>query len=275
MDMKYSWSTRIVSGLLVTWVIGWAFPLIAQETPVLIPMISPLYPQVLEAIEQLTPGERIQVLLATEKEAYQVGEPFEIRFSASEDSYVILMRIATDGSITFLTPNSQHADFKVQGNMVYSTGSLTPPLSEEQVAYDLGMTLNVGAPTGTEVLNLFCSPEKFSLFDVGTLQETFYTIRPDDEERLQALFDRLSTLSQIEWSGTSAAFLVEPESAAAPEAAPKQRTRSMRSSSQAQSSLIPDAGSQKRLPRKFGALRPMGGTGTTGKSFPPIGATDN
>jgi hypothetical protein len=181
------------------------------------------------------------------------------------------MRIATDGTITFLAPNNQHADFNVQGNAVYSTGSLIQSLSEEQAAYDLGMTLNVGAPTGTEVLNVFCSLEKISLFDVETLQEPLYTIRPDDEERLQVLFDRLSALSQTEWSGTSAAFLVERESAAAP----TRRTRSTRSSSSVQSSLIPDAGSQKRLPRKFGALRPMGGTGTTGKSFPPIGATDN
>jgi hypothetical protein len=218
------------------------------------------------------------VLLATEKEVYQVGEAFEVRFAASEESYVTLMRIATDGTITFLTPNRQYPDFKIQAETVYSTGSLTPLGSEEQALYDLGMTLNANMPAGTEVLNMFCSREKVALFDIGEMQEGMYVIRPDDEARLQALFDRLETLSQLEWAGSSVAFLVQPTPAPAAASGgepPASKEAAGKSSLSEKSPLISEAGAQKRLPRKFGALPPMGATGTTGKSsFPAIGSTD-
>ncbi len=275
--MKYFWNQSIRIGLLLIGLMGWSLPGMAQDGKTLIPNISPIYPQVLQAIEHLEAGERIQIFLATEKETYVVGEPFEARFAVSEDAYVALMRIATNGTLTFLTPNPQNSNGKVQGNVVYSTGTSA---SDGQTAYDFGLNLFTEAPAGNEVLNLFCSPEQLLLFDAEDLEDGLYIVRPDDEERLQALLERIQRLSQTEWAGTSVAFLVEPVAAPASAPAPsasKEMPASGKSSLLEKSALIPDAGTQKTVRRKFGALLPIGGTGTTGKMFPMPGtnATEN
>jgi hypothetical protein len=215
----------------------------------------------LEQLEDLTPGNAIEIRMGTERDRYRVEEPLEARFMASRDSYMVLMCIATDGTITFLAPSRQVPDPKVRGGRVYSTGSS----GETQSEFSLGLRLITASSSGTETLNLFCSAERFEFFDADFAQEPFYTITPEDNERLRALSNRLEDLQQVAWSGTSVMIKVGSESAAAPKM-------------QKGISVGPDAftapEAQKNVgQRRFGALPPMGATGTTGKFFPPIGAT--
>jgi len=273
--MKSPWNQTHLLELVLICLIGWALPGIAQESKTLVPNMSPLYPQVLQTIEQLEAGKQIQVFLATGQDTYEVGEPFEARFAVSEESYVTLMRIATNGTLTFLTPNPQNPDGKIRANVVYSTGAVQSADAEAQPAYDLGLKLFAEMPVGDEVLNLFCSTEALALFDADDMEDGLYIVRPDDEKRLQALLERLRMLDQTEWTGTSAAFLVQPEGSAAPAPAAEVSEKKPlpgKSSLLKKSTLIPAPGAAKRVRRKFGALWPMGGTGTTGKMFPPPGA---
>jgi hypothetical protein len=205
---------------------------------------SPVYQQLMEKLENLVPGETLEVKMGTEKEQYDAGEPLEIRFLANKDSHIILMDISTDGSITFLAPSHQVPDPRIEAGIVYSTGSPSPS-TDENTSYDLGMKITVAPPDGIETINLFCSPEKIDLFEADFEQEPFYTIMPDDEERLKALLDRLEQLEQSEWSGQSIKIHIGPE--------------------------LPEG--VRAVPRKYGALPPIGSTGTTGKFFPPIGST--
>lgn len=273
--MKHPWNQIRLLELLLIGLIGWALPGIAQESKTLIPNISPVYLQVLQTIEQLEAGEHIQVFLATEKDTYAVGEPFEARFAVSAESYVTLMRIATNGTLTFLTPNPQNPDGKIRANAVYSTGVVQNADMESQTAYDLGLKLFAEMPAGDEVLNLFCSTEALALFDADDMEDDLYIVRPDDEERLQALLERLHALNRTEWTGTSVAFLVQPAGSVMPAPAAgvsEKKIGSEKSLLRKKSALIPEPGAAKRIRRKFGALWPMGGTGTTGKMFPPPGA---
>lgn len=239
---------------------------LARESPAVSPRkINPVYEQVLEQLEHLTPSNATEIRMGTEKDRYRVEEPLEVRFAASQDSYMVLMRIATDGTITFLAPSRQVPDPKIQGGRVYSTGSSVEAQSEEAASYDLGLRLITAPPAGTETLNLFCSAEKFELFDVDFAQEPFYTITPEDDARLRAFSNRLKQLQQIAWSGTSVMIKVGSE----PVAPPKMEKGI---------SASPDAFSAPQAQkssgqRRFGALPPMGATGTTGKFFPPIGVT--
>jgi hypothetical protein len=202
------------------------------------------YEQLLEKLENLTPGDTVEVRMGTEKDQYDVGDPFEVRFWASEDCYIVLMDISTDGTITFLTPSRLVPDNQIEGGRVYSSGIFGESPSEEKAVYDLGMQITVAPPKGIETLNLFCSPQKLELFDTDFAKAPFYTIAPDDEERITDFMNRLDRLEQLEWSGASVHVRIGPET-----------------------------GLTRAVPKKHGALPGIGSTGSTGKFFPPIGTS--
>ena len=152
---------------------------------------SPVYKQVMRKLESLSPGDSIIVDMGTEKDVYNVGDSFEMRFRVSKDSYVTIMHISTTGDITFFAPNSIVPEAKVEGGRVYST------------LYDFKLPLEVAPPGGYETINLFCNIEKIDLFDADFAKEGFYSIKHDDDERLRDLLRRLEELERHEWSGNS------------------------------------------------------------------------
>ena len=97
------------------------------------------------------------------------------------------MDISPDGTISFLTPNAQFSNNKMEADRVYSTLA------------DLKLPLKTAKPTGYETLTLFCSAEKIKLFDANYDENGFYTITKPDEARLQALLARLDLLENAEW----------------------------------------------------------------------------
>lgn len=176
---------------------------------------------------------------------YAYSDKFEMRFQLSEDSYIVLMHIAvldedslgsTGGNITLLLPNRQSPDTRIKAGQVYST------------LHHFNMDIVVGPPPGFEAINLFCSSEKLDLFEIDFAKDPYYVITPNDEERLQKLLDNLNQLEGREWSGSSLKLRIG-------ESPPS------------------SSGITRGIPPKFGALPPIGATGTTGKFFPPIGAT--
>jgi hypothetical protein len=193
-----------------------------------------VYYQVLAKLEELKPEGSIQMRMGTEKNRYQLGDPFEIRFMTQDDCYVILLDIGSsskgnDGDIQFLFPSRQFSDNKLKGGKVYST------------AYDFKMEkMKVGPPEGVETINIFCSPEKLNLFETDFKENEYYIIKPTEAEKLSALLERLNQLEPHAWSGTSLQVFI---------------------------------GDTKRELRKYGALPPISSTGTTGKFWPPINST--
>ncbi len=211
----------------------------AQEQPA----FSETYKQVMETLEHLTPGETVQVDMGTEKEVYNIGDSFEMRFRVSEDSYVTMMHISTTGDILFFAPNKNVPEAKIEGQRVYST------------LYDFKLPIEVASPGGYETINLFCSPEKIDLFQTDFDKEVFYTIQHDDEQRLKDLKVRLEQLQQHEWSGKSVTIEI----------------RGTRAFLKKVGGTLPPIGSTGTSGKFF---PPIGSTGTAGKSMlPPIGST--
>jgi hypothetical protein len=201
-----------------------------------------LYLEVMKRLESLTPGDAIDVRMGTEKEEYVVGDSFEVRFMVSDACHMVLMDIGAARKDTVTTDMMYGAitflvpNYKVLENKV-EAGRVYSSL------YDFDMKIKVAPPAGFETVNLFCSSQPFALFDADFTRDKIYTIEPHETEKLQKLLDQLDHLEQQEWAGSSVSFLIkEPGITARP------------------------------LPKKFGALRPMGGTGTTGKFFPAIDA---
>ena len=194
---------------------------------------SSAYEELMDRLENLTPGETIEVNMGTEKDQYDLDDPFEIRFQVSKESYIILMHISSKGDITFIAPSAQVPDNKVEAQRVYST------------LQDFEMNIKIAPPTGVEIINIFSSTEKIDLFDADFTTEPFYTISKDNEERIKSLISRLDQLNDLEWSGTSVQILIGQKPVA----------------------------TSRAVSRKFGAIPPVGTTGTAGKFFPPVGTT--
>jgi hypothetical protein len=248
-----------ILGMVIIVVLSWSVFMLLPDREAQDKPSNPVYEQVIEKLENLLPGETIEAQIGTEKEEYKVDEPFEIRFQTSKDCYVVLMNIAAGeqdpesgevkyGEISFLLPYSNALDNKIEGGRVYST------------SHDFGLDLKATPPYGYGTINIFCSPEKIELFESDFGQEQmFYTIKPDDEDRLRMLLTRLDQLQQSEWSGSSVSFLIK-----------KDQGKLQEWLGGNISSLF--KGRQKTS-SKFGALPAVGSTGTTEKFFPPIGAT--
>jgi hypothetical protein len=202
------------------------------------------YDQVLNALESLTPGNTITVEMETEKGQYTTGEPIEMRFRVSANSYLILMHISSAGKITFLFPNARVPNTKVEGNRVYSTRS------------DFQIDLQGSSASGAEILNLFCSPEPIKLFEAKlSEQKPYYTITSKDDKQLKTLLRRLEQLQKQTWSGNSVTvWMAEPAQKA-------------------------ESAVEKSAPKAFFMIVPRGAipagevTGSTNKFFPPISAT--
>jgi hypothetical protein len=170
--------------------------------------------QVIEQLNSLPQGKTFTVRMGVVKEEYTLGDRFEIRFVASQNSYLTLIDIDMDGKITFLAP-SQYvpADKVIQGGRVYSTRTYPRPDPNSQEAlYDLGMSLTITLPRGTDSLYLCCSTQPIEWFKPDELgADGVYTILPADEKRLKALLARLDKFKQterggVEWAGASLAI---------------------------------------------------------------------
>ncbi|GAK57976.1 hypothetical protein U27_04949 [Candidatus Vecturithrix granuli] len=217
----------IIVLLLLSSSMSW-FSAQAQETS-----FSPEYEKLINTLEELKPAESIVVRMGTEKEEYNLGEPFELRFQVSQESYITLMDISPEGDITFIVPSIKVPENKVEADKVYST------------LHHFELPIKIAPPTGYETINLFCTTEPFTFFDTTFEQEPFYTIKKDDKERLSALIARLEQLKEIVWAGTSVQFFI------------RSATR----------------GAGPSPARKFGAIPPVESTGTSGVFFPPLDPT--
>lgn len=162
--------------------------------------ITELYQQVLEKLDTLTPGTTFEVRMGTEKDRYEFGDPFELRFWASQDCYAVLIDISRSQlettRMTFFLPNYQFPDNKIEGDVVYST------------LYDFHLNITVGPPEGIDTIHMFCSTEKIDLFTADFTKEPFYTIEPYDEDRLKKLLESLERLKNYEWARSSVAVFI-------------------------------------------------------------------
>ena len=174
---------------------------------------------------------------------FNFEEKVEIRFRVDKTSHVALMHIAER--------------LYDKATSTYSGGEITFLLPNQKFAdaqiqaeevystlYNFEIDIMAVPPVADELVNIICSTEPLGFFDSTALQSDYYTITPDDDAALQMLLDGLQKLKQTEWGGSSLVLRI--------------------------------GGGKRALPKKFGAIPPMGATGTTGKAgkfFPPLGAT--
>lgn len=266
---------------------------------------SPLYQQVLDKLQQLTPGNEIAVDIGVAPQNYQE------KFSIDEHVLTLLRQAGVPDDLLTKLAALAGKEFKTDReltNILESTlskeaatqyGALISQVADTSIAaYDYGdefeirfqasqpcyaalmhvagdseggaitfflpnrqfpeiqleanqaystiqnfnIRVTVGAPPTNEIVNLFCSREKIDWLGSDMGQASYYIISPTDDQRLQNLLDTLDVLEKSEWAGKALEVQIGPKT---------------------------------RAPKKFGAIPPIGATGTTGKGkfFPPIRAT--
>lgn len=170
---------------------------------------------------------------------FNFGDKFEARFRADTDCYVALIHIA--GLI------QDRASGEMSGGHILV---LLPNQNQPNVRIkagqvystirDFSIDLTAGPPAGFEVVNIMCSTEPFDLFqNTGTFTQGYAVIAPTDEAGLQHFLNGLEKLRKSKMGGTGLVLRVH-------------------------------GGERGVLRKKFGAIKPMGGTGTTGKFFPGL-----
>lgn len=234
--MKRIIHVSLVSLILIA-ILGSSIVL-AQQTPA----DKSSYLQVIEKLERLQPSQDIKVLIGTEKDEYLVDEPMEFRFQASHDCYVVLMDIAAAQYIT--NDQIDYGDITFLVPNAHLRDNKIQGGRVYSTLYDFNLRITVAPPSGYDTVNLFCSPQPLNLFETSFDNEMVYVITPDDDEKLQNLLTHLEHLEQQQWAGSSVSFLINHPGS-------------------------------RGVPKKFGAMPPIGATGTTGKEkfFPPLTGT--
>ncbi len=164
---------------------------------------------------------------------FAIGDAFKARFRADTDCYVALIHIGVDSKDSV-------GDIVVLLPNQRMTDARIKAGQVYSTARDFSIQLTASQPPGYEVINVLCSTEPFDLFqNTGAFYEGYAVISPTDEAALQYLLHGLQQQAASEkFGGTSLELRI--------------------------------GSATRALPKKFGKLKPMGGTGTTGKFFPPL-----
>lgn len=164
---------------------------------------------------------------------FAIGDPFEARFRADTDCYIALIHIGVDSKDSV-------GDIVVLLPNQRMTDARIKAGQVYSTVRDFSIQLTASLPPGYEMLNVLCSTEPFDLFqNTGAFYAGYAVISPTDEAALQYLLHGLQQQAASErFGGTSLELRI--------------------------------GSATRALPKKFGMLKPMGGTGTTGKFFPPL-----
>ncbi len=170
--------------------------------------------------------------------AFAIGDSFEARFRADTDCYVALIHIGVE------TKDPATGKTIGGGIVVLLPNQRTPDARLKagkvySTDQNFSIHLTAGTPPGYEVINILCSTEPFDVFDAtGVFQNGYAVITPDNEAALQYLLHGVQQAASGKFGGTSLELRI--------------------------------GGTNRAFQKKFGMLKPMGGTGTTGKFFPPL-----
>lgn len=206
--------------------IGWSGITYAEQVKK-----SPEYNSLMETLDGMKADDTMKIVIGTQKKSYKLGESFEARFQAEQACYLTLMHISSANVITFFAPSRYFQKTQIEEKRVYSTDA------------DLGLKIKTGEPTGSEILNIFCTREPFDFFKADFEKTDVYQILPDDTTHLKELQSQIEQLNQMEWTGSSVTFNI---------GVAKNGTREF---------------------SKRGILKPIDATGSTGRALWPIDAT--
>lgn len=97
-------------------------------------------------IENPNPGFQIKLWMEGDKKALAEGDTLALKFTSSENAYVALLSVATDGQVYKIFPNKWHASAKVEKGKEYT---FPPPEAE--------FVFRIKGPAGMEHIKAIAS----------------------------------------------------------------------------------------------------------------------
>ncbi len=136
--------------------------------------------------------------------SYTVGEEIRISVTVSEDSYVYLYNIRSNGEVVQLLPN--RLDQPGQNNFLFADDAKTFPPRNARY------TFNVDGPTGLDKVTVIASKEELNTFDLARFVDdpNFATSSLGEQGFADSLTALLRGLPQNAWVSDTALFYVGP-----------------------------------------------------------------
>jgi len=151
-----------------------------------------------------TPKPSIQpftIEVKLDKDTYHIGEMIVITVRASQNCYLTLYDISTEGEVTQIFPNRFAQDSKLEGGIAYRI-----PSQQDQFDFEI-----IGPP-GMERVRAIGSIEDVNFSEGRKIDETetFPRISQDSDQFDQSLSQKLETIPTERWAESSVTFQVVP-----------------------------------------------------------------
>ncbi|PID55614.1 hypothetical protein CSB45_15125 [candidate division KSB3 bacterium] len=133
------------------------------------------------------------------KKVYKPGELIVVDVWASEDCYLSLYDISTQGEVTQIFPNSYAADNLIQGRRIY-------PIPAKSDAFDF----EVSGPAGLEKVRGVCTKANVNFFEEQTRNSSdlFPSVADDSDRFERAINTRLNAVPDTQWAEAEVSFQV-------------------------------------------------------------------
>lgn len=147
-------------------------------------------------IENPNPGFEIKLFTEGDKKAFNEGDTVALKFTSSENAYVTLLSISTDGQVYKIFPNKWHESSKVEKGKEYT---FPPPEAE--------FVFRVKGPAGTEHIKAIASLDPVPVVtEAKTEPEQPIATVEKPEEAMKTVAAELKKREQKTWAESMVSF---------------------------------------------------------------------
>jgi hypothetical protein len=153
---------------------------------------------VAEARKIANPNPGFQIKLSTEgdKKSFSVGDTISVNFSSSENAYLTLLSIATDGQVYKIFPNKWHESGKVEKGKEYT---FPPPEGD--------FVFRVKGPEGVEYIKAITSLDPLpAVAEAKTEPDQPVATVEKPEETMKTVAAELKKREQKTWAESMVSF---------------------------------------------------------------------
>ncbi len=158
-------------------------------------LIEPVYPE---------KGGGFSVKLVLSKTELKAGEEVRIDYEPSQDCYIYIFSVASDGSVTLLLPNSRNPDNFAASNKVHEFPPAKSPI-RLTAEFLPGSTEN----TAEERIKLIATRKKEDLIPLGFQEGMFKVYDAGSTGMISDLVRRLNQLEPSDWTEATAVYTLK------------------------------------------------------------------
>jgi len=161
-------------------------------------LIEPVYPE---------KGEGLSAKLSLSKTDLKEGEEVKMFYQVSEDSYVYMFSIASDGSVTLLLPNSNMPDNFTRAGRAYQF-----PPTDSPIHLKAMFLPNHKEASAEEKIKIIATRSKEELLSIGFKEGIFQVYDAKSTGMIGDLVRRLNQIELTDWTEATAFYTIKKQS---------------------------------------------------------------